>query len=737
MEQAIILKIAAKLAQGSVAAIGRLSGSTSKLKAEMEKVNKTARKIEAYRRLKKELAQIKLEAASGARSAESARSAWLKKAKALRRVSRELQEAGIHTKNLAAKQAALARQSRLADKQMLALSRAAAARQMRRGAFNDVSGAIAPALALAYPVKKAIDFEAAMAQVKKTVNFDSPDGLKNLEKQILTMSRTIPITASGLADIAAAAGRLGVKEKDIKKFTQIAAKMAVAFDMTAEHAGDSMATLADVYNIPVTQIEKLGDVINHLSDNTAAKAPEMVDVLTRIAGSTKNFGLSARQAAALGNAMLVLTKRPEVAATALNSMLIKLSSADKQGPKFQATLAAMGTDATRLKDAIQKDAQGSLVKLLSFISKLDKGTRTGVLVDLFGTEHAAKIATLVGSLGKYKNALELTADEQKYLGSMQKGIRLPGRNNQKQADPVGQQNAQCGHRGRRGVAASLEQPHRCDRLAGRADIRPAGAVSHAYFRLYGRGGRSSSRGQHLQAHAHGRPFFERRHPRNDHDRQSRRGWPWPAGPGPPGCSPLRFGLNTGAMIKQKAIAAALMAKQFVVTAATKAWTAAQWLLNVAMNANPIGLIITGVAALAAGAYLIIKNWDKVIAFFQKLKDKLKGILTRIKQVIVAKLRSAFDWLPDWALEGIGLDVKEAPKPLPKAQEKIKDAAQAERPMTRKEIRAELAAMAAANQQNFKGRLEINIKDPANRAEVTGIAKDDSSGMDVYAGADVH
>ena len=45
------------------------------------------------------------------------------------------------------------------------------------------------------------------------------------------------------------------------------------------------------------------------------------------------------------------------------------------------------------------------------------------------------------------------------------------------------------------------------------------------------------------------------------------------------------------------------------------WTAAQWLLNVAMSANPIGLIIAGVALLVAGIMLLIDNWDLVVKWF--------------------------------------------------------------------------------------------------------------------------
>jgi hypothetical protein len=61
--------------------------------------------------------------------------------------------------------------------------------------------------------------------------------------------------------------------------------------------------------------------------------------------------------------------------------------------------------------------------------------------------------------------------------------------------------------------------------------------------------------------------------------------------------------------------------------ATIAWTAAQWLLNVALNANPIGLIVLAVAALIAIGILLWKNWDTIVAalgaawdwIWQKLK----------------------------------------------------------------------------------------------------------------------
>lgn len=54
-------------------------------------------------------------------------------------------------------------------------------------------------------------------------------------------------------------------------------------------------------------------------------------------------------------------------------------------------------------------------------------------------------------------------------------------------------------------------------------------------------------------------------------------------------------------------------------------TAAQWGLNIAMNANPIGLIILGIAAAVGAITLLIKYWDtikKVIVNFAKFMWKI-------------------------------------------------------------------------------------------------------------------
>lgn len=283
---------------------------------------------------------------------------------------------------------------------------------------NKMIGLGAAAYGAGKIIGEAMDFESSMADVRKVVTFPEPDGLVKFGATIKDMSRRIPISAAGLAQIAAAGGQLGIAAKDLPDFTETVAKMATAFDMLPEEAGDAMAKLANVYQIPIGEMDRLGDAINHLSDNTAAKARDIVPVLARVGGTAKQFGLSAVQVAALGDAFIALGKPPEVAATAINAMLTKLQTATRQSGKFQEALAAIGMSAEEMEAAIAEDGQAALEKFLSTVAGIDKQARAGLLSDLFGMEYADDISLLTGSLDQYRKALGLVGREFDYAGSM-------------------------------------------------------------------------------------------------------------------------------------------------------------------------------------------------------------------------------------------------------------------------------------------------------------------------------
>ena len=104
---------------------------------------------------------------------------------------------------------------------------------------------------------------------------------------VITLDSPSFMAGTELAKITASGGQLGVARKDLPKFTETIAKMSVAFDMAADQAGDSMAKLANVYQIPIDQIGKLGDAVNHLSNSSPAKAGDIINTLGRVGGVAK------------------------------------------------------------------------------------------------------------------------------------------------------------------------------------------------------------------------------------------------------------------------------------------------------------------------------------------------------------------------------------------------------------------------------------------------------------------
>ena len=107
---------------------------------------------------------------------------------------------------------------------------------------------------------------------------------------------------------------------------------------------------------------------------------------------------------------------------------------------------------------------------------------------------------------------------------------------------------------------------------------------------------------------------------------------------------------TTAMI---AITKVKMAWDAAQTAATNGLTVAQWALNVAMNANPIGLIIGLIAALIGIIWVAWKNWDKICNFIGGAWDWLKEVISGICDVLVGVFMPIWDvvcdgviWLKD-------------------------------------------------------------------------------------------
>ena len=101
----------------------------------------------------------------------------------------------------------------------------AALARARGGLIDAAAGFYALKTAIGAPVREAMLFESAMADVRKVVDFPTPESFENFRKGLVALSKQVPVSVNGLASIAAAAGQAGIAGDDLNRFTEHAAKI--------------------------------------------------------------------------------------------------------------------------------------------------------------------------------------------------------------------------------------------------------------------------------------------------------------------------------------------------------------------------------------------------------------------------------------------------------------------------------------------------------------------------------
>ena len=292
-----------------------------------------------------------------------------------------------------------------------------------RAMSGDMAGAIGAGYALARgigaPVRAAIDFESAMADVRKVVDFETPDHFHKMGMDIVHLSTELPMTAKGIAEIVAAAGQAGMKGEELMQFAQLAAKVGVAFDMSAGETGEALAKIKTALRLSVDETGLLADAINHLSNTSASSAPDLIDYMKRVGAIGKQYGFAAKDTAAIGSAMIASGAEANVAATSFRNVGKALTRGASASKRQLGAYKQLGLNSKQVAKDMQKDATGTLRKVMGLIKKIPESQQSALISDLFGDE-ARAIGPLLLNLGLYDDALKSVSQQADFLGSSQK-----------------------------------------------------------------------------------------------------------------------------------------------------------------------------------------------------------------------------------------------------------------------------------------------------------------------------
>ncbi len=274
--------------------------------------------------------------------------------------------------------------------------------------------------AFSVPISQAMDFESQMADVRKVVNFDTPQQFKDMGEDVLKLSTQLPMAANGIAQIVAAGGQSGVARKDLMQFASDAVKMGVAFDQTAEESGQMMAQWRTAFKLTQSDVVVLADKINYLGNTGPANAQKISDIVTRIGPLGGVAGVASGEIAAMGATIAGMGVESEIAATGIKNFMLSLTSGKSATSSQKKALRFIKIDPAQLAADMQKDSRAAMLRVLDSLAKVPKDKQAAIMNALFGKESLAAIAPLLTNLDLLRTNFTRVADAQQYAGSMQK-----------------------------------------------------------------------------------------------------------------------------------------------------------------------------------------------------------------------------------------------------------------------------------------------------------------------------
>lgn len=541
----------------------------------------------------------------------------------INRVEQELEQArqaaqrlGLELHDLAGENQRLGQSEERLSRQLQRRQQLDNNRNRRSELMGETMGVLALGAAFLVPIRTAMNFEQKMAELGATTD----DTTVKLAEQARQLGRDTKFDALGAADAQIALAKAGMDTQKIFAATPTVLSIAAASHMELGETAELTSDIMHGYSIKMEKMNHVSDILVKTANLSTTSVRDIGESLKYVGAVASSVNVSFEQT----NGMLATLSNNQIkgsqAGTALRMGFIRLAVAPK---KAQKALDELGISVA--------DAKGNFRDMPTILKEMDKATskmgnkdRLGAYAKIFGVE----ASTAFLQLGKSASSGE--------LDSMIAGVTNSEGAAKKMADTMNNTTKGALERMMSSVSelgivlGNVLLPSITSIADGMAgfinDLSIAGEkfpvvtgfivkTSAALF-AFKVVSLVAKFGWTLLSDAliFGKAAFD------------------------------FFRLSTmranAALVGHTIASTALAVQQKALAAGTAIATAAQWLWNAAISANPIGLLIIGVAALAVA---VVKYWQPIKAFTVGLWDGLKMGLAPVLEAL-APLQPLFSMI---------------------------------------------------------------------------------------------
>ena len=247
----------------------------------------------------------------------------------------------------------------------------------------------------AYAGKTAIQFDTAMANVRKTTNMSNEE-IEKLARSAQNLSTKQPVTAETLLNIEALGAQLGVAHDRLESFAEVTSGLDIATNMNFETAGKQMAQFANITQMSQDQFKNYGSTIVDLGNHLATTESDISNMALRLAGAGTAAKFSQADILGMSGAMSSLGIRAEAGGSAMTRIIQDISKNVAKGSSVVGEYARVaGMSADQFADAWRNrpiEAMEALVEGLKRTS--DSGEDMNVTLEKLGINNIRNSDTM-------------------------------------------------------------------------------------------------------------------------------------------------------------------------------------------------------------------------------------------------------------------------------------------------------------------------------------------------------